>query len=127
VTRRASELGVLAVAVVGLALSAWLPKEPGGRFGAGLGVALAVGSSAVALLLKRWGLARTLNATMVVIGAVFFMRLVLVVAGLLVVRARSGGSLVAYVVGFFAAYLVVQWIEIGDALAEDGRRDRGEK
>ena len=113
--------GVLAVAVVGAALSALLPRTDGARAAAELGVGLAVGSSVVALLLRRWGLAQSLQATLLVIGAVFFLRLVLVVAGLFEVRAR-GGSLVAYVAGFFGSYLVLQWIELSDALA----RNRGE-
>ena len=124
-TRRAAELGVTGVAVVGLALAAGLPRTAGGKLAAELGVALALGSSVVALGVRRWRWARSLPATMGAIGAIFALRLVLVVAGLLWVRTHGGAS-AAYVVAFFAAYLVVQWIEIGDALSET-RRDRGEK
>lgn len=122
---RRAELAVVAVAVVGGMLARFGPASGAGRFGALLGVALAVGSSVVALVIKRWGLARSLQASMLAMGLVFFLRLVLVVGGMFGVRA-AGGSMVAYVVAFFSAYLVLQWIEIADALSEDRRRDRGE-
>lgn len=115
---------VLGVAVVGAALTAWLPRTEAARFAAGLGLGLAVGSSVVALVLKRWGFAKSLQATLAAVGAVFMLRLVLVVVGLVVVRGH-GGALAAYVVAFFAAYLFLQWVEIVDALVVN-RRGRGE-
>jgi hypothetical protein len=122
--RRWTEWAVAGVGVLGLALARFGPGTQAGRFAAVLGVGLAVGSSVVALLLKRWGFARSLQATLAAVGAVFMLRLVLVVVGLLVTKAH-GGAWAAYVVGFFAPYLVLQWVEIIDVLAEN-RRGRGE-
>lgn len=122
--RRWTDWAVVGVAAVGGGLARFCPSTGEGRFAALLGVGLAVGSSVVALGLKRWGFARSLQATLAVVGAVFMLRLVLVVAGLLVAKTH-GGAMAAYVVGFFAPYLVLQWIEIADALAEN-RRGRGE-
>lgn len=115
---------VTAVAGVGAVLAAVWPKTEAGRFAAGLGLGLAVGSSLVALVVKRWGFATSLQATLAAVGAVFMLRLVLVVAGLLVVRGH-GGAFVPYVIAFFVPYLFLQWVEIVDALAVN-RRGRGE-
>lgn len=114
-------LGVVAAGMVAVRL--W-PQTKAGRFAAALGLLLAVGSSVVALGLKRWGLVRSLQATLAVVGAVFMLRLLLVVAGLFVVK-QHGGALAAFVVAFFVPYLFLQWVEIVDVLAEN-RRGRGE-
>lgn len=117
-------LSVVAVALVGVVLSLTWPKTQAARFAAQLGLGLAVGSSVVALRLKRWGFGKALEATLAAVGAVFILRLVLVVAGLFVVR-EHGAAYPAYVIGFFGPYLFLQWVEIVDALAGN-RRGRGE-
>ncbi len=102
----------------------WLPVQPGDRLGAFLGVTAAGFSGAVALPLKRRAMARSVQAALKVLGAIFALRMTLVLAGLLFAKAKGGG-LVAFVLGFFGLYFVLQWLEIGYLLAEQKRRSGG--
>lgn len=115
---------IVIVAVLG-GLGAWLlPSTQAGRFGAVLGVGLVTASSVVSVVIKRWELSRSFKAALVGAGVVFFLRIVLAVGGIVLVHALPG-ALLAFVVGFFISYLVLQWIEISDVLSEEKRR-RGE-
>lgn len=116
--------GVAAVGVVGAALAWQLAARWGGGAGAPWGVGAAVGSSAVALLLKRWAMSRTVAAALKVAGAVFALRLLGVTAGIGVMLARGVGPM-PFVVGFLTAYVVVQWLEISFVLCEHKRRSPG--
>jgi hypothetical protein len=88
------------------------------------GVALATLSGAAALSLKRWALARSVRSVLGMVGVMFCLRLGLVVAGLAYVRVK-GASVVPFVVGFFAVYFVIQWVEISYVLAESRRLGTG--
>ncbi len=106
----------LVVAVVGLALAAFLPRMAEERLAAVVGVALAAATGAVGLVLKRRAVRRDLTAAMKMVGVVFGMRAVGVVAGLVWVVTR-GLSAVAFVAGFFGTYFVLQWIEVSYVMA----------
>jgi hypothetical protein len=112
---------VTLVGAVGIFGAYYLPKGLDVRLGAFVGVGSAVFSGAIALPLKQRAVARSLKAAMSVLGVVFGVRLVLLAAGLLFARFR-GYSPVAFVVGFFGVYFVLQWIEISYVLAEHKRR-----
>lgn len=112
---------VTAVGALGMVGAALLPQSASGRTGALLGVAAAAASGLLALPLKRRALGVSVQAALKVIGAVFAVRAVLVVAGLLFVRQRGVGP-IPFVVGFFGVYFVVQWIEVSYVLAEQKRR-----
>lgn len=115
---------VVLVGALGLAASAYFPTGAAARMGAFVGVAEASLSSAAALSLKRWALARSLQAALAMIGATFGMRLVLLLAGLAYVRLKGNG-VVPFVIGFFGVYFILQWVEISYVLAESKRRSRG--
>ncbi len=102
-------------------LGSWLYPNPNDRLGVLLGVGAAVVSGVVGLVFKRRALAVSMQAVMKVLGAVFAVRAVLVVAGLLLSMKR-GIAPIAFTVGFFAEYFVLQWIELSYVLAEQRRR-----
>jgi hypothetical protein len=104
------------VVAAGLALAAFLPGEAEARQPAFIGVALAAVTGAVALVLKRRVVHKDLKAALKVVGLVFGMRAVGVVVGLLW-AVRAGLSAVAFVVGFFGTYFVLQWIEVSYVMA----------
>lgn len=109
----------------GLAVGAFVPTLPEDRSGAMVGVALAGLTSVVALRLKSRAVKKSLNAALGAVGIVFGLRAVLVAVGLFWVMGRNAGVL-AFVVGFFGAYLALQWIEISYVMAESKRRGPGE-
>ncbi|HYO54124.1 hypothetical protein [Archangium sp.] len=104
------------VAVTALSLAAFLPKDAEARQSAFIGVALAVVTGVVALVLKRRVMRKDLKAALKVVGVVFGMRAVGVVVGLLW-AVRAGLSAVAFVAGFFGTYFVLQWIEVSYVMA----------
>jgi hypothetical protein len=115
---------VVATGVAGLLGAYFLPRSAEARLAAFVGVAGSVLAGAVVLPLKRRALDRGLNRALVVLGAAFVVRLVLVVAGLMyVVRANLGP--LAFTLGFFGVYVVLQWVEISYVLAESKRRGQG--
>ena len=116
--------GVVAVGVAGMLAIVLIPTSPAQRMGAFVGVAGATFSSAAALSLKRWALARSLKAALGMIGVTFGMRMVLVGVGLAYVKVKGGG-VVPFTAGFFGVYFVLQWLEISYVLAESKRRSTG--
>lgn len=103
-------------AVVGLVLAAVLPRQPENRLAALVGVGLAALTGALALVLKRRAVQVELSAALRVVGVVFGVRALAVVAGLWWVATRGLGRL-AFVVGFFGVYFVLQWIEVSFVMA----------
>lgn len=99
------------VAVVGLALAAALPQTPENRWPALWGAGLAALTGVVSLALKRRAVQRSLTAALKVVGLVFALRAVTVVAGLYAIVSRGLGPW-GFVVGFFGVYFVLQWVEI---------------
>ncbi len=119
--RLSTYLGLTAgLGVVGLVAAYALPGENAARLAAMVGVALAVGSGAVALVLKRRAVRVSLNAALKVMGVVFGVRLVLVGGGLFWV-VHSGAPPTPFVIGFFSVYFVQQWVEISFVLGEQQR------
>lgn len=118
-------LGLVAVAGVAGVLGAYfLSRAPGDRLGALVGVGGSVLAGALAMVLKRRAVARGLNWALGMMGATFGLRMVLVAAGLVYVM-RAGLGAMAFTLGFFGVYLVLQWNEITYVLAEAKRRGRG--
>lgn len=115
---------VVLVGLLGIVGAYFLPRSPEGRFGAFIGVGAAAISGAVALPLKQWALAKSVKAALQAMGVVFGLRLALVAGGLFFVLSRGAGP-VAFTVGFFGIYFVLQWIEISFVLAEQKRRGPG--
>lgn len=101
---------------VGVALAFVLPRASESTRAALIGVVLAAGTGAVGLALKRRAVRKDLTAALKVVGLVFGMRAVGVGVGLWWVVDR-GLSAVAFVVGFFATYFVLQWIEVSYVMA----------
>lgn len=104
------------VAVVGLAVAAFLPKAPEARQSAFIGVGLAAATGVVALVLKRRAVRKDLKAALKAVGVVFGLRAVGVVVGLLW-AVETGLSPVAFVAGFFGTYFALQWIEVSYVMA----------
>ena len=104
------------VAVVGLAVAAFLPKSPEARLSAFIGVALAAATGVVALVLKRRAVRKDLKEALKAVGVMFGLRAVGVVAGLLW-AVESGLNPVAFVAGFFVTYFALQWIEVSYVMA----------
>ena len=100
-------------------------EEPDARKAALVGVGEAVFSGAVALELKRRAVAKSLNWALAMVAVVFLFRLVLVSLGLVVVVRVAGWSGMAFAVGFFAEYFVLQWVELAYVLIESKRRGQG--
>ena len=115
--------GVVAAALV--ACVAFAPQG-GVQNSALLGVGLAGLSSAVALGLKRRAMGADLKSAMKVVGWVFGLRAVLVAVGLVLV-VRLGGSAVAFVLGFFGAYLALQCIELSYVVAAASKAPDGDE
>jgi hypothetical protein len=104
------------VAVVGVAIAALLPKLVEDKVSALWGVGLAALSGAVALGLNRRALRHDLNAALKVVGVVFGLRAVSVLAGLLGVMSRGMAAL-PFVAGFFGVYFALQLIEVSYVIA----------
>lgn len=114
--------GVGALALVAAAV---LPGEPAARKAALLGAAAAVGSSVIGLGLKRGGLERSVNWMLGVVAGTFALRAVLVVLGLLWVVKGSAGPPMPFVLGFFGAYLPLQWVELAFVMGHGQDRGKG--
>jgi hypothetical protein len=109
------------VGLLGVLGAYFLPSEAGDRLGAFVGVGAATLSGAVALPLKQRAVAKSVQDALKVMGAVFGLRVVLVLVGVWVTQTRGAGA-IAFTVGFFGSYFVMQWIEIAYLLAEQKRR-----
>ncbi len=109
------------VGVLGVLGAYFLPAAMGDRLGAVVGVGAATLSGAIALPLKQRAVARSVEEALKVMGAVFAVRVALVLGGVWFTQSRGAGA-VAFTVGFFAVYFVCQWIEIAYLLAEQKRR-----
>jgi hypothetical protein len=104
--------GTLAVGLLGFGTTALAAAHPAARSAAWLGVGAAEFSGLLGLSLKRWARARSLHAVFAVVGIVFGLRLLLVALGIALLRFRDANT-TAFVIGFFAVYFVLQWLEIG--------------
>ena len=104
--------GIAATGLVGLLASALLIRAPVDQRSAWFGVATATASGLLSLVLKRWALRHSLKAALTVVGVMFGTRLILVALGIALLTFRRINSL-PFVVGFFAVYFVLQWLEIG--------------
>jgi len=104
--------GIAATGLVGLLASALLIRAPVDQRSAWFGVGTATASGLFSLVLKRWALRRSLKAALAVVGVMFGIRLVVVALGIALLAFRRINSL-PFVVGFFAVYFVLQWLEIG--------------
>ncbi|MHB8878726.1 MAG: hypothetical protein ACYC8T_33925 [Myxococcaceae bacterium] len=111
------------VAVVGVAVAGFGPWGPD-RAGALVGTLAAALSVAVALPLKRRAVRKSMNAALLAMAAVFGFRVVLLAAGLLWVLSKGTGAM-AFTLGFFGVYLVLQWLEISYVMAERKRLGPG--
>ena len=112
------------VGALGMAGAYFLPSGPEGRLAAMVGVASVVLSGGLSLMLKRRALACSLKVALAVLGVMFGVRLLLVAVGL-VWATRAGLGVVAFTVGFFGVYFVLQWIEVGYVLTEAKRLGQG--
>nr|WP_255653506.1 MULTISPECIES: hypothetical protein [Myxococcus] len=102
--------------VVGVAVGGLLPTVVEDRVSALWGVGLASVTGVVALLLKRRAMKQDLKAALKVVGVVFGLRMVAVVAGLLGMVSR-GMQPVPFIAGFFGVYFALQWIEVSYVMA----------
>ena len=114
----------LAVALAGVLAAAAFTKSDSDRFAALLGVCLSAASTPAALYLKRWAVEKSLKASLTILGIVFAIRLILVSVGLMLVLWSKAG-LVAFTIGFFGIYFLLQWVEISYLLGERNRRGGG--
>ena len=112
------------VAAAGLVAAALLPRTAEGRLAALVGAGAAALSGVVALPLKRRAVAKSLKAALTAMVVVFGVRVVLVGLGLVWVLDQGGGA-IAFTLGFFGVYLVLQWVEISYVVAERNRRGPG--
>lgn len=115
---------VLAVALAGVVAAFALPKSDSDRQAALLGVCLSAASTPAALYLKRWAVERSLKASLSILGIVFAIRLILVSVGLMLVLWSKAG-VVAFTIGFFGVYFLLQWVEISYLLGERNGRGGG--
>ena len=114
----------LAVALAGVLAAVALAKGESERFAALLGVCLSAASTPAALYLKRWAVERSLKASLSILGIVFAIRLILVSVGLMLVLWSKAG-VVAFTIGFFGIYFLLQWVEISYLLGERNRSGGG--
>jgi len=103
--------GIAATGLVGLLASALFTRAPVDQRSASFGVGAATASGLLSLLLKRWALRHSLKAALAVVGTMFGIRLILVALGIAFLTFRRANSL-PFVMGFFAVYFVLQWLEI---------------
>lgn len=115
---------VLAVALAGVVAAFVLPKSDSDRHAALLGVCLSAASTPAALYLKKWAVERSLKASLSILGIVFAIRLILVSVGLMLVLWSKAG-VVAFTIGFFGIYFLLQWVEISYLLGERNRSGGG--
>lgn len=125
-TFRNHALVAAVVAVVGLGLAAVLPKTPEHREPALWGVGLAVVTGALSLGLKRRALKRSLPAALKVVGLVFALRAVVVVAGVYALVSREM-EWVGFVAGFFGVYFVLMGVEFSYVIAAAKASAGGDK
>ena len=105
-------------------LGAGLAGSEASRGLARVGVGLAVASGFLALGLKGWAVRRSLRAALLTVVVMFQIRAVAVLGGLMLVL-RRGGNAAGYLAGFFAAYFLLQWLEIAFVMTESRRLGEG--
>jgi hypothetical protein len=88
------------------------------------GAAFAAASAALALPFIAWGSPRGTNALLGGFVAGFFVRMILVAAGLLFSRARGEGAL-QYAAAFFAVYAATQLVEVAYVFSSSRARRAG--
>ena len=116
--------GVAGLTAAAFVTAAWVATGAS-RGSAQLGILLVGGSSLLALELKRRALARrSLPGVLGVVVGLFALRVGLVLGGASWARAHHLPQ-TAYVVGFFAMYILLQWVEIGFVVAEAKPPGRG--
>ncbi len=98
--------------VLALAVLALLWLKGGVGVSAAIGVVLAVATGYVALWKKRQSFRETTQAAMGAVLGVFFVRLVVLLAGVVVMERWEEGHTIAFVGGFFVAFLTAQFIEV---------------
>ena len=103
--------------VLALAVLALLWREGDAGISAALGVVLSVGTGFVALWKKRQGLGSSDQGVLLGVVWVFFLRVLVVATGLVVVSRWESGSPLDYIAGAFLAYLAGQFIEVKYLLA----------
>lgn len=114
----------VAAGFIGLGVAAAVGRAPEERNAAVLGVALAVASTGMALFLKRRALKGSTPGAVQSMGVVFAIRFFLAGFGLVGVAVLGLGKM-SFVIGFFATYFVLQWLEVGYVLAEKKRLGHG--
>jgi hypothetical protein len=114
-----------ATTLAGWAVAAAVPGPLSEKAGALVGVSAAAGCGLLALFLRRWTAERGFKATLWTLGILFGVRLVVLAAGIVASRA-AGYGLVAFVIGFFAVYFALQWVEIGYLVRERNRAPKEE-
>jgi len=112
---------VVVVGLLGWAGAMQFARDQAERGGALVGVAVVVGTGFISLWLKRHAVERDLNFALLMVVAVFFLRLVTLTVALLW-GMSAGLSGVAMVAGFFGGYFVLQAVEIRYALAVHKQR-----
>lgn len=98
--------------VLALAVLALLWLKGGVGISAAIGVVLAVATGYVALWRKRQSFRESTQAAMGAVVGVFFLRLVVLIAGVVLLDRWEEGSTVAFIGGFFVAFLTAQFIEV---------------
>ncbi len=112
---------VALVGLLGWAGAMYFSRTPEARSGALVGVAVVVVTGFLSLWLKRNAVERDLNFALLMVVAVFFLRLVALTVAMLW-GMSAGLSGVAMVAGFFGGYFVLQAVEIRYALAVHKQR-----
>lgn len=103
--------------VLALAVLALLWREGGAGVSAALGVVISVATGVISLLRKRKGMETSNSAAIGAVVAVFFLRLLALVFGLVAVSRWSEGSPLDFIAGAFFAFLATQFIEVKYLLA----------
>lgn len=122
---RSAAVAVAVVAGTGMAVALAGPWPRPARWGAAVGMGLVVSWAPLVLWLKKAAVQRSLQAALAVVVLVFFGRLTVVLAGILVAKLLEL-SLTAYVLAFFAGYFALQVVEVAYVLAEWKRQRRTE-
>jgi hypothetical protein len=102
----------------GLAVAACVSEAA--MFGAGFAAA----SAALALPFIAWGAPRGTNALLGGFVGGFFVRMLLVAAGLLLPRTRGAGAL-DYAIAFFSVYAATQFVEVAYVFSSSRTRRAG--
>ena len=102
-----------AVSAVGAAVCLVLGGE--GRWAALAGALCAAGTFAFAVWMKGWAVRKSLDASMMTLGATFGLRMIAAGGG--TAAASLTGHALAYVAGFFGVFLPLMFVEMGYVLS----------